>query len=202
MLRPIEVMFWITTSLSLKHTEKGSDMISFKSLVLGIATSSVLAGFALADAGHGHDKVTTQTELSHEKAQSAGHDTMTGNMMLSMHHQMMNAGMMDMLGMRNSSGDSETTPEEMRARLQATLKDYDADGNGSLSIDEFETYHSALIREKMVNRFQHLDADGNGAVTEQEMTAPADQMDRPQGTHKRTHRARTDATAETLPGQD
>jgi hypothetical protein len=37
-----------------------------------------------------------------------------------------------------------------------------------------------MIREIMVDRFQHLDADGDGSVTSEEMMAPADMMERMQ----------------------
>jgi Ca2+-binding EF-hand superfamily protein len=58
------------------------------------------------------------------------------------------------------------------------LTEFDSDGDSTLSIAEFETLHSAMIRETMVDKFQHLDADGDGAVTAEEMTAPAEMMDR------------------------
>jgi Ca2+-binding EF-hand superfamily protein len=87
------------------------------------------------------------------------------------------AGMMQMF---DTDGDGTTTPEEMRTRLQAKLSEFDSDGDGNLSITEFEALHSAMIREMMVDRFQHLDADGDGAVTPEEMAAPADRMERMQ----------------------
>ncbi|MSU91170.1 calcium-binding protein [Rhodobacteraceae bacterium 2CG4] len=111
------------------------------------------------------------------------------DMMQRMHGNMMGGGMMagmgpmggGMMQMFDADGDGTVTPEEMRSQLQARLAEYDSDGDGSLSIAEFETLHSAMIREMMVDRFQHLDADGDGAVTAEEMTAPADMMERMQG---------------------
>jgi len=64
--------------------------------------------------------------------------------------------------------------------MQAKLTEYDSDGDGTLSIAEFETLHSAMIREKMVDKFQQLDADGDGAITSDEMIAPAKKMERMQ----------------------
>lgn len=55
--------------------------------------------------------------------------------------------------------------------LKTLLQDYDADGNGTLSIAEFEVAHSASIREAMVDRFQKLDNDGDGQITADEITA-------------------------------
>ena len=80
----------------------------------------------------------------------------------------------------DTDGDGKVTPEEMRTQLQAKLTEYDSDGDGTLSIAEFEALHSAMIREKMVDRFQDLDADGDGAVTAEEMVAPAKKLERMQ----------------------
>lgn len=103
------------------------------------------------------------------------------DMMARMHGNMMGAGMGGgMMQMFDADGDGTTTPDEMRTQLQTKLTEYDSDGDGSLSIAEFEALHSAMIREMMVDRFQHLDADGDGAVTPEEMAAPADRMERMQ----------------------
>ncbi len=111
---------------------------------------------------------------------------MTPEMMTMMQrmHAMMGAGMMGVftraddhdLRAFDTDNDASVSPEELRSGMQAALLAYDADGNGSLSIAEFETLHSAHIREAMVDRFQAFDADGDGQVTEAEITAPADRM--------------------------
>ncbi|PHQ99870.1 MAG: calcium-binding protein [Marinosulfonomonas sp.] len=80
----------------------------------------------------------------------------------------------------DADNDGTVTAEEARAALTAKLKEYDADGDGTLSIAEFETLHSANIRERMVDRFQGFDNNGDGQVTLEEMTAPADRMERMQ----------------------
>jgi len=72
--------------------------------------------------------------------------------------------------------DGTVTPEELRTGLLDALKTYDADGNGTLSLDEFETMHTAHIRETTVDRFQAFDADGDGQITAEEMAAPAERM--------------------------
>ena len=64
----------------------------------------------------------------------------------------------------------------MTARMQA----HDGDGNGTLSIEEFEALHSGLIRETMVDRFQRLDANGDGEVTQGEVSSSAMNMATPQ----------------------
>ena len=113
-------------------------------------TATALGGTAFADSNHGH---------------GGQPGTRSG------------PGMMQTF---DADGDGTVTPDEIRSQLQAKLAEYDSDGDGSLSIAEFETLHSAMIREMMVDRFQHLDADGDGAVTAEEMVVPAETMERMQ----------------------
>ena len=151
-----------------------------------------LGGIALA---HGHG----------DKGQGCRHAMMPG--MMRMHAQMMGgdgpmAGMgpgmmglgghgmgMGMMGTAmerfDADEDGKVTPEEARAGLQALLKDYDANGDQTLSLSEFETLHSAMIREAMVDRFQFLDDDGDGAVSMDEIVKPAEMIGRMQQMHER-----------------
>ena len=78
---------------------------------------------------------------------------------------MMGPGMMAMPSAEEASG-------AMRARMM----EFDVDGDGNLSLGEFETLHSAMTREMTVDRFQHFDADGDGAVSPSEMFAPVRRM--------------------------
>ena len=105
-----------------------------------------------------------------------------------------------MMQMFDADGDGTVTPEEMRGQLEAKLAEYDSDGDGALSIAEFEALHSAMIREMMVDRFQYLDADGDGSVTSEEMTAPADMMDRAQMMRDRMMPAQPDMDADMSDG--
>src|SRR6056297_197442 len=152
--------------------------------------ATALGGAAFADANHGRGG-QFGAQSGPGMMQNGG-PGMMGNMggmmdmMKRMHGNMMGAGMMSpgmaggMMQMFDTDGDGTTTPEEMRTQLEAKLSEFDSDGDGSLSITEFEALHSAMIREMMVDRFQHLDADGDGAVTPEEMAAPADRMERMQ----------------------
>lgn len=146
--------------------------------------ATVLGGAAYAGSDHGHGGKSGATAM-----QGGGSGMMGGmdgmmDMMKRMHGSMMGGGMMGgMMKMFDADGDGTVTPEEMRSQLQAKLAEYDSDGDGTLSIAEFETLHGAMIREMMVDRFQHLDADGDGAVTAEEMAAPADMMERMQKMH-------------------
>lgn len=134
----------------------------------------------------------------------AGHGGMAGmmNMMMQMHSQMMGdgngpammrgpmmggAGAMPMragqsgmmFGMAtefDTNQDGRTSADELRAGLTDRLTEFDADGDGALSLPEFEALHAAMIREMTVDRFQFFDSDGDGFMTEEEMHAPANRM--------------------------
>ncbi|WP_238323509.1 EF-hand domain-containing protein [Actibacterium atlanticum] len=76
----------------------------------------------------------------------------------------------------DADGDGLISGEEAHGKLQSMHADADTNGDGSLTLEEFEALHGEIIRSMMVDRFQHLDTDGDGLVTSGEMTAPADRM--------------------------
>jgi len=169
-----------------------------------LAAATALGGPALADPGHwGGDGFGAGSRPMMGPAGpgfTGDMDDAMHMMMMRMHGPMMGGGMGmpgqmgfaggawgmggamgpmggGMMWMLDTDGYGIATPQDIREGLQAKLKEYDADGDGALSIGEFETLHSAMIRETMVDRFQYLDADGDGAVTEQEMSTPANRME-------------------------
>jgi hypothetical protein len=129
------------------------------------------------------------------------HEMMQGmmQMMMQMHGGMMHDGMgvkgamgrmgmmdRDMMGLMqtpmgnnvkaDANGDGNVSAEESRNHMRSMLTIADKDGNGTVTLEEFEGLHNMMMRNRMVDRFQHLDADGNGEITESEMTAPANRM--------------------------
>ncbi|UXX85258.1 EF-hand domain-containing protein [Roseovarius pelagicus] len=161
-------------------------------LVLSLIAATGLSDAAYAQNDHGHG-AKSKSDGGGMMMQGGG-SGMMGDMsgMMEKMHRMhgnemggMGRGMMDgtMMQMLDADGDGNVTPQEMRTQMQAKLTEYDSDGDGTLSISEFETLHSAMIREKMVDRFQHLDADGDGAITSDEMAAPAKKMERMKKMH-------------------
>jgi len=75
---------------------------------------------------------------------------------------MMDGDMMDLMSRRHAGSASPSG--DISEKMSMHMKQFDANGDGTLSLAEFETLHSALVHESMVDRFQHLDADGDGKV--------------------------------------
>lgn len=164
---------------------------------------TALGGAALADSHHGHggqgdrnagagthDMMRMHSRMMGDGSPTSmmGEGMMHGRMGGGMMHGGMGGGMSMMAPMRamlDADGDGTVTPEEARDGLQALLAEYDTDGDGSLSLAEFETMHSAIIREAMVDRFQFLDDDGDGQVTATEIVKPADRMKKMHAMHER-----------------
>ena len=102
------------------------------------------------------------------------------------HHGMMGGGMGMMMDGHQSNAmaafdtnkDGTLSPEEMTAGIQAELKTYDTDTNGKLSLEEFAVMHAAHTRPMTVRAFQMHDTDGDAQVTEAEMAAMAEMMQR------------------------
>lgn len=147
-------------------------------IALAVMTAALAGGAALAHGqkGHGKQMRAAQAGAMHSPGEMMGGSMMGGGMMGGAHmgpggafHESLDA-----------DEDGRVTPDEARAQLGSWLEESDTDGDGTLNIQEFEVLHSRMIRELMVDRFQHLDADGDGQVTRDEMTAPARQMERMQ----------------------
>ncbi len=87
-----------------------------------------------------------------------------------------------MLERLDADGDGAVTQEEIDTVLAGSLAEFDASGDQSLTLDEFQGLWLDHMRERMVDHFQALDADGDGLVTEEELDRPfgnlVDRMDR------------------------
>ena len=76
----------------------------------------------------------------------------------------------------DTNEDGTLSTEEMSNGIQGELKTYDADANGTLSLEEFAVMHAAHTRPMTVRAFQMHDPDGDAQVTADEMTAMAAMM--------------------------
>jgi hypothetical protein len=169
-------------------------MKTITTFAAAMSLSIAAAGHAAADSHHGHSggplakdsgPAAPQGEMMH------GMMRMMMPMMMQMHGQMMDSGpagglsmmdgdMMRMMMAPGGMGDglaADPEPEAARSAMLARLAEFDADGDGRMSLAEFEALHAAVTRETTVDRFQHLDADGDGRITETEMGAPARRME-------------------------
>ncbi|CTQ47640.1 EF-hand domain-containing protein [Roseibium aggregatum] len=156
-------------------------------MILSVATP----GLTLADSEHGHGASDQTVEEPGPMGGQAGMIQNMMRMMMQMHGQMMEnnmqgqgggnpMAMMDGTMMRMMmGGDMMDAPaaDAGRTEMLSRLTEFDADGDGTLSLSEFETLHAALARETTVDQFQHLDADGDGKITQTEMVAPARRME-------------------------
>jgi len=85
--------------------------------------------------------------------------------------QGMGAGMMQGMGAGDRMKDNQIRPmlENAKADVGAILTAYDASGDGMLDVDEFAQWYAAVVRQQIVDGFQHLDADGTGGVSAEEL---------------------------------
>jgi Ca2+-binding EF-hand superfamily protein len=80
----------------------------------------------------------------------------------------------DMMGMMTQG---VTSDEPMDMMMRSQMGEFDENDDGALSLGEFESLHSAMLRDLMVDRFQHLDADGDGMISEAELEGAGSRMD-------------------------
>lgn len=68
----------------------------------------------------------------------------------------------------DTNDDGRITQEEIDAAQTERFAAGNADGNQTMSIEEFEPLFNREHREQMVRAFQRLDRDGDGQVTREE----------------------------------
>src|SRR4051794_11671316 len=72
--------------------------------------------------------------------------------------------------------DGKLTRTELDAFAADALKRFDKDGDGRLSLEEFQGLWLELTRPLEVRAFQFLDRNGEGKVTAQELQRPLDRL--------------------------
>lgn len=157
-------------------------MPRFTQAVSVLAVLALTAAPALADSDHhtGNGAGPTGGDMAIPQMNGDMHNTMM-QMMMRMHAggdmPMMGMGssamgMMDrdmMQMMRPMMGPSGDGMGDMGDMMRQGMMSHDGDGDDSLSLDEFADWHAQMMKETMVDRFQHLDADGDGKITGPEM---------------------------------
>lgn len=80
--------------------------------------------------------------------------------------------MLRVLQQADTNNDGALTQAELDAFRTAQVEAADADDDGNLSLEEFQTIWVSLTRPRMVDAFQRLDEDGDGSVTAEEQARP------------------------------
>ena len=80
------------------------------------------------------------------------------------------ARMMELIEHYDRDGDGKVTQAEIDEGRADRLAEFDSDGNGALSLEEYEALWLDAMRERMVDRFQAHDDDGDGEVTVEEFS--------------------------------
>lgn len=68
--------------------------------------------------------------------------------------------------------DGTVTAEELTKYRTDKVAAADANGDGNLQIEEFQTIWLEVMRPRMVDHFQFLDDDGDGQISEAEIVTP------------------------------
>ena len=69
----------------------------------------------------------------------------------------------------DANQDQRLTTEEIDQGIQSRLASADSDGDGNLSLEEFQPMLVGIMRPKIVDGFQFLDADGDAVITPEEI---------------------------------
>ena len=76
----------------------------------------------------------------------------------------------------DANDDGTLTQAEIDEVRQSRLAEFDQNGDGNLSLDEYQALWMDAMRERMVDRFQAHDDDGDGIVTAAEFAEPFDRI--------------------------
>lgn len=87
-------------------------------------------------------------------------------------HNMM-ATMMDRM---DTDRDGSVSRAELDAMRKSEVGKHDANGDGKLTLGEFEGLWLSFVRDRMVDGFQKLDRDGDAVLTEDEIARPLNRM--------------------------
>lgn len=76
----------------------------------------------------------------------------------------------------DTNQDGTITQAEIDEVRSSRLAEFDEDGDGSLTIEEYQVLWMDAMRPRMVRAFQRLDTDGDASVTVEEFVEPFGSM--------------------------
>jgi Ca2+-binding EF-hand superfamily protein len=85
-------------------------------------------------------------------------------------------GAMRLFEQFDANQDGRLTQAEIDQVRQSRLGEFDQNGDGSLSLEEYQALWVNAMHESMVDRFQAHDDDGDGMVTAEEFGEPFDRI--------------------------
>lgn len=76
----------------------------------------------------------------------------------------------------DTNQDQRLTTAEIDEGIRSRLANADSNGDGSLSLEEFQPLLVEIMRPKIVDGFQFLDADGDAVITPDEIQRPVNRI--------------------------
>lgn len=157
---------------------------SSKSIIVSVLTMSLFASAAVANPDHHDGKGQAEMEETPFVDQSgmqgmSGMEGMSGmsdmGEMGGTHMQMIQMMMkmhMSMMGQMHGGGSAQLKSLFANGATPAEIMlQFDANGDGTLDLSEFQAWDTQAYKLQIVDRFQALDADGVDAISIDELTA-------------------------------
>jgi len=88
------------------------------------------------------------------------------------HRGMRRHGMRRMMRRFDADKDGKLTQDEINSGRRALITKHDGDGNGQLSLAEYQNLWLEIRRRRMVRGFQRFDKDGDAVITTEEFLEP------------------------------
>jgi hypothetical protein len=139
---------------------KRSVKVALASSALAVAGGLFLVGSSYAERGFGGPGMHMASMGGRMGGMMGGH-MMGGHMMGGMGR--------DMLKNIDTDDDGAISQDEIDAAINARFEEFDADANGSLSLEEFQALWGEITKPISVRAFQFLDPDGDAAVSRSEL---------------------------------
>lgn len=147
---------------------KTTSRIAFAAAALIAVGALGTTAYAYRDGGHGGYHGGGHG-MGHGGYHKRGHGMRHGRHGMRRH-------MKHMMERYDANKDGKVTQDEINSNREAWLKEFDADNNGQLSLDEFKQLYLKARERRIVREFQRFDTDGNAGVTLEEYQEPLAEM--------------------------